>query len=118
MIDYRPYQFNFMLLGPDRPKFWQMPFNNDTCSLRTLVPALLWEGLNHFLNASDEIPVVLLLTSKYDSTLQTNMFIARDERVSCWRWNTLGWRLIENGRSSLQPHTNGNQRSRDYYYPY
>ena len=44
-IELRPYQFNFMLLGPDRPKFWQMSFNND--SLRKLVSALVWEGLNH-----------------------------------------------------------------------
>ena len=42
----RPYQFNFMLLGPDQPKFWQMSFNND--SLRRLVLALVREGLNHF----------------------------------------------------------------------
>ena len=41
----RAYQFNFMLLGPDRPKIWQMSFNND--SLRRLVSALVWEGLNH-----------------------------------------------------------------------
>ena len=26
----RPYQFNFMLLGPYRPKFWQMLFNNNS----------------------------------------------------------------------------------------
>ena len=42
----RPFQLNFMLLGPDRPKFWQISFNND--SLRTLVPALVWECLDHF----------------------------------------------------------------------
>ena len=41
----RPYQFNFMLLGPDRPKFLQMSFNND--SLCRFVPVLVWEGLDH-----------------------------------------------------------------------
>ena len=42
----RPYQFNFMLLGPDQPIFWKMSLNND--SLRELVPTLVWEGLDHF----------------------------------------------------------------------
>ena len=44
-ITIRPYQFNFMLLRPDQPKFWQMSFNND--SLRRLVPALVSEGLDY-----------------------------------------------------------------------
>ena len=42
----RPFQFNFMLLGSNRPKFWQMSFSN--YSLRRLVPGLVWEGLDHF----------------------------------------------------------------------
>ena len=62
---YRPYQFNFLLLGPDRPKLWQVSFNND--NLCRLVLALLWEAW---------------IISEYDITLQTNSFIASHEIVS------------------------------------
>ena len=87
-----PYQFNFMLPGPDRPKFWQMSFNND--NLCRLTPELAWEAESppntisqcSRTRSSLVMRQSLLLTSKYESkydiTLQTNAFIASNETVS------------------------------------
>ena len=75
-----------MLLGTDRPKFWQVSFNID--SLRRLVPALVWKAwitseyditLQRYAFIATATRQSLLLASKHDSTLQTNMFIASDE---------------------------------------
>ena len=101
----RPYQFNFMLLGPNWPKFWQMSFNNDR--LRRPFSALFWEGLNHFwiqYHTADKLvhcqrwdslcyspPNTIAHCKRTCLSLAPNVFCdtfgTRAERVSCWRWS-------------------------------